>query len=200
MAKDYTPDDGKTRCPWHGGRQLDIDYHDTEWGVPVYDSRALFGKLVLDGFQAGVSWWLILQKRENFLRAFDNFEPEVMAAYSDAKIHDLLQDKGIIRNKAKVNAARTNAQAYLELEAKEGSFSDYLWGYVEGAPIVNQWKELGQVPAKTPLSEQMSKELKKRGFKFVGPTIVYAFMQAVGMVNDHLVDCFRWEEVQQYYR
>jgi DNA-3-methyladenine glycosylase I len=184
-----------SRCPWPGNDPLYVAYHDKEWGVPVYDDQALFAKLLLDGAQAGLSWITILRKRENYYAAFDNFDPAKMASYDDAKIAELLTNPGIVRNRQKVNAFVQNARVYLELQDEMGSFSDYLWGFVGGAPIVNAWKSMGELPAISPESEAMSKELKKRGFSFVGPTICYAFMQAVGMVNDHTVDCFRYHQL-----
>lgn len=174
-----------------------IEYHDEEWGLPIYDDRLLFAKLILDGAQAGLSWSTILRKRANYWQAFDNFDPEVIARYDEKKFAELMDNPGIVRNRLKINATIKNAQAYLELRDELGSFSDYLWGFVGGAPIVNKWTSIDQLPAQTPESQAMSKALKKRGFGFVGPTICYAFMQAVGMVNDHLVDCFRYHEVQK---
>ena len=186
-----------SRCTWPGTDPLYVDYHDQEWGVPVYDDQALFAKLLLDGAQAGLSWITILRKRENYYKAFDDFDPQKMARYDDAKIAELLTNPGIVRNQKKVNAFIRNAQAYLNLKDELGSFSDYLWGFVGGQPILNDWTSLDQLPAKTPVSEAMSKDLKSRGFSFVGPTICYAFMQAVGMVNDHLVTCFRYQELKK---
>lgn len=186
------------RCPWCGTDPLYVQYHDEEWGVPVYDDQALFAKLILDGAQAGLSWITILRKRENYYRAFDNFDPVRMAAYDEAKIAALLADPGIVRNRLKIRAAVQNAQAYLRIQAEEGGFSDFLWQFVGGRPIQNNWRTLADFPAKTAESEAMSKALRRRGFNFVGPTICYAFMQAVGMVNDHTVDCFRYAEVQQW--
>ena len=186
------------RCPWCGTDPLYVQYHDEEWGVPVYDDQVLFAKLILDGAQAGLSWITILRKRENYYRAFDNFDPVRMAAYDEAKIAALLADPGIVRNRLKIRAAVQNAQAYLRIQAEEGGFSDFLWQFVGGRPIQNNWRTLADFPAKTAESEAMSKALRRRGFNFVGPTICYAFMQAVGMVNDHTVDCFRYEEVQQW--
>ncbi|MCK5310924.1 MAG: DNA-3-methyladenine glycosylase I [Desulfobacteraceae bacterium] len=184
------------RCAWSTTEQIYIDYHDTEWGVPVYDSEALFAKLILDGFQAGLSWITILKKRDAFYKAFDNFDPEIIARYNQTKINSLLKDKRIVRNKLKVNATVTNAKAFLEYEKTTGSFSDLLWSFVDGQPLVNKWASMEQVPANSKESDAMSKELKKLGFKFTGSTICYAFMQAVGMVNDHLVTCFRHEELK----
>jgi DNA-3-methyladenine glycosylase I len=188
--------DGKRRCPWPGQDAAYVAYHDDEWGVPEFDSRALFEKLVLDGFQAGLSWISILRKRENFRRAFAGFDPESVAGFNAAKIESLMQDPGIVRNRAKIEGAVASARIYLEIEARQG-FSAYLWDFVDGKPTVNAFRALDEVPAKTPVSERLAKDLKGRGFKFCGPTIVYAFMQAVGMVNDHLVDCWRHEACQQ---
>jgi DNA-3-methyladenine glycosylase I len=184
------------RCPWSTTEQIYIDYHDTEWGVPVYDSKALFAKLILDGFQAGLSWITILKKRDNFYKAFDNFDPEIISEYDQAKIDNLLKDKGIVRNKLKVNATITNAKAFIEYEKNTRSFSDFLWSFVDGRPAINQWETMEDVPATSKESDAMSKALKKLGFKFTGSTICYAFMQAVGMVNDHLETCFRYEDLK----
>jgi DNA-3-methyladenine glycosylase I len=172
-----------------------IAYHDTEWGVPVRDSRVLFQHLVLDGFQAGLSWAIILNKREHFRRAFDGFDPDRMARYAGRRVRRLLGDPGIVRNRAKIEAAIGNARAFLALEEAGESFSEFLWGFVDGAPRVNRWRTLRQIPASTPQSDRMSGALKERGFRFVGSTICYAFMQAAGLVNDHLVTCFRHGEV-----
>ncbi len=188
--------DGVERCPWpKPTNALYVRYHDTEWGVPERDDRALFEKLILDGAQAGLSWETILNKREAYRRAFDGFEPEVMARYGARKIASLLNDAGIVRNRAKVNAAVTNARAYLALREAEGSFGTWLWGFVDGRPVQNEWSTTRRIPARTALSDRISKELKQRGFKFVGSTIVYAYLQAVGIVNDHLVTCFRYRQV-----
>jgi DNA-3-methyladenine glycosylase I len=181
------------RCEWCGADELMLKYHDDEWGVPIFDDRLLFAKLVLDGAQAGLSWSTILHKRENYWQAFDDFVPQLIAQYDDAKIEILMNNPGIVRNRQKINAAIKNARCFLKLQQELGSFSDYLWGFVEGAPIVNAWSSMAQLPATSPESEEMSKGLKKWGFSFVGPTICYAFMQAVGMVNDHTVDCFRYQ-------
>ena len=189
--------DQKQRCPWCGEDPLYVEYHDTDWGVPEFDDRQLFAKLILDGAQAGLSWITILRKREAYWDAFDRFDPEIIVRYDDAKVAELLQNPGIVRNRLKVQSAIKNARGYLNIVEKEGSFSDYLWNFVDGRPIQNSLKTLDDAPAQTPISEAMSKDLKKRGFTFVGPTIVYAFMQAVGMVNDHLVDCFRYEECRK---
>ena len=183
------------RCGWAGDDPLYIEYHDLEWGVPLRDDRAMFEFLLLEGFQAGLSWITILRKRDNFRRAFDRFDPEKIARYGDKKIAALLADPGIIRNRAKINASVTNARAYLNIMEKTGSFSDYLWAFVDARPIKNAWKRLRDVPAETDVSRALSKDLKQNGFKFVGPTICYAHMQATGMVNDHLVHCFRHDEV-----
>ena len=176
------------RCGWAGPEQIYLDYHDTEWGVPEYDGRALWEKLILDGFQAGLSWITILKKRDNFRRAFAGFDPEVISGWGEAEVQALLQDAGIIRHRGKIEATIGNARAWQVIEADRG-FDRFLWDYLGGKPIQNQWASLDEVPAFTPLSAQISKDLKKAGFRFCGPTIVYAFMQAVGMVNDHLVTC-----------
>lgn len=189
------PPDQNIRCPWAGPDPAYIAYHDQEWGVPLFDDAALFELLVLEGAQAGLSWLTILKKRDNYRRAFAGFDPERMARFDEAKQAELLADPGIVRNRLKVRAAIDNARAYLRLKDELGSFSDHLWAFVDGRPIRNAWADLGQVPAQTPRSEAMSKDLKKRGFKFVGPTICYAFMQSAGLVNDHLVDCFRYHQV-----
>jgi DNA-3-methyladenine glycosylase I len=183
--------DGVRRCPWAAQDPLYVAYHDTEWGVPEFDDRALYEKLILDGFQAGLSWITILRKRENFRRAFDGFEPEKIARYAPKKIGRLMQDAGIVRNRMKIEGAVLSARAYLEVMEREQGFSRLLWGFLDGRPKTNMYRSTKQVPAETALSRQISKELKSRGFKFCGPTIVYAFMQAVGMVNDHLVSCHR---------
>jgi len=183
--------DGRHRCPWPGQDPFYVAYHDDEWGVPEFDDRALYEKLVLDGFQAGLSWITILRKRENFRRAFDGFAPEKIARYSPKKIEQLMQDAGIVRNRAKIEGAVASARAYLDIMEKGPGFSNLLWGFLDGKPKVNAFRTVKQVPAETALSRAMSKELASRGFKFCGPTIVYAFMQATGMVNDHLVTCWR---------
>jgi DNA-3-methyladenine glycosylase I len=185
------------RCEWAGDDPLMQKYHDEEWGVPKYDDRRLFEDLVLDGAQAGLSWMTILRKRENYRQAFDNFDPVKVAAYDEAKIEELLQNPGIVRNRQKVLSAVANARAFLGIQEEFGSFSSYLWDYVDGRPIRNGWQKMSELPAKTELSERISKDLKKRGFNFVGPTIIYAFMQAVGLVNDHTVDCFRYRDVEE---
>jgi DNA-3-methyladenine glycosylase I len=184
--------DGLQRCPWPKQDALYVAYHDEEWGVPEYDDRALYEKLVLDGFQAGLSWITILRKRENFRRAFEDFDPEKIARYTPKKIERLMQDAGIVRNRAKIAGAVGSARAWLTIMERGPGFSALLWDFVDGNPKLNKFRSTKQVPAETELSRKMSKELIGRGFKFVGPTIVYAFMQAVGMVNDHLVTCHRY--------
>jgi len=183
-------------CTWYGDDPFYKAYHDEEWGVPEYDSRALYEKLILDGFQAGLSWITILRKRDNFHAAFDNFNPELISRYDDKKVEALMQDSGIIRNRAKILGTIKGAQLFLEIEEKENGFSRLLWDYLDGKPLQNDRTSMTDVPAETELSQAISKDLKKRGFKFVGPTIVYAFMQAVGMVNDHIVGCPRHQEVK----
>ncbi len=185
----------KNRCSWCGEDPLYVTYHDKEWGVPLKDDHALFEFLILETFQAGLSWITVLRKRENFRKAFDNFDYKKIANYTQKKIDTLLQDAGIIRNKLKVQATITNAQAFMEVQKEFGSFSDYIWGFVNGKPIRNKNKKLSGIPANTALSDTISIDLKKRGFKFVGSTVVYAHMQATGMVNDHVMDCFRYNEV-----
>jgi DNA-3-methyladenine glycosylase I len=183
--------DGKTRCAWPKDDPLYVAYHDTEWGVPEYDDRALFEKLILDGFQAGLSWITILRKRENFRKAFDDFQPEKIARYTPKRVEKLMQDAGIVRNRAKIEGTIASARIWLDIMEKEDGFSPLLWGFLDGKPKDNAFKSSRSIPAETPVSKAMSKELAGRGFKFVGPTIVYAFMQATGMVNDHLVSCHR---------
>jgi DNA-3-methyladenine glycosylase I len=183
------------RCAWPGQDPLYVAYHDEEWGVPEYDDRALYEKLVLDGFQAGLSWITILRKRENFRKAFDGFEPQKIARYGERQIGRLLRDEGIVRSRAKIEAAIKGARVWLEITEKDkGGFRDYIWKHVDGQPQVNRYKAMGQIPAKTKMSEALSKDLKQRGFNFCGPVIVYAFAQAVGMVNDHIVQCYRHAE------
>ena len=183
------------RCGWAGDAPLMVEYHDAEWGVPKHDDKRLFESLVLDGAQAGLSWATILNKRENYRRAFDGLDPEVVARYDDAKVASLLGDAGIVRNRQKIASAIENARAVVSVQEKFGSFDAYIWSFVGGKPIKNAWKTLDELPENTEESKAMSKDLRRRGFKFVGPTICYAFMQAEGMVNDHLLDCFRYEEV-----
>ena len=189
--------DGLARCPWPKGDPLYVAYHDSEWGVPEYDDRALYEKLVLDGFQAGLSWIVILRKRDNFRRAFDGFAPEKIARYRAAKIERLMQDPGIVRNRAKIEGTVLSARAFLDIMEKGPGFSKLLWDFVDGKPRINHYKSTRQVPDETATSRSISKDLKQRGFKFCGPTIVYAFMQAVGMVNDHLITCHRHAAVQK---
>ncbi|MCB1366480.1 MAG: DNA-3-methyladenine glycosylase I [Rhodobacteraceae bacterium] len=184
--KDKTGD----RCVWSGTDPIYVEYHDTEWGVPEHDSRALWEKLILDGFQAGLSWITILKKRDAFRAGFDGFDPKIVADYGEAEIARLLADKGIVRHRGKIEATIGNARAWAEIEARQG-FDNFLWNYVDGQPLQNRFASMAEVPTETPLSRQISKDLKKAGFKFCGPTIVYAFMEAVGMVNDHIVTCPR---------
>lgn len=179
------------RCSWPGTDELMIRYHDREWGAPLFDDNKLFEFLVLDGFQAGLSWSCVLHKRENFRKAMDGFDPAVIAGYGAQKIEELLQDAGLIRNRLKMNAAVSNAAAFLKVQEEYGTFSDYIWGFTDGKTIVNHWSRVEQVPARSPQSDAMSKDLRTRGFKFAGSVICYAFMQAAGMVNDHLTSCFR---------
>jgi len=185
-----------TRCGWTGASELMIRYHDTEWGVPLHDDRKLFEFIILDAFQAGLSWSCILNKRENFRQAFDDFSVELISCYDEARVGRLLQDAGIIRNRAKIVATIRNAQKFIAIQQEFGSFDRYIWQFTGGRPIVNQWQELAQIPTHSHESDAMSKDLGSRGFKFVGTTICYAFMQAAGLVNDHLVSCFRHREVQ----
>jgi DNA-3-methyladenine glycosylase I len=182
----------KHRCFWVTDSKLYQDYHDLEWGIPVYDDATLFEFLVLETFQAGVSWITILNKRENFREAFDNFDYQKIAKYSEGKFNELMQNAGIIRNKLKIRSAITNAQLFIDIQQEFGSFSKFIWSYVDGKPILNQFKKKEEVPATTAISDQISKDLKKRGFKFTGSTIMYAYMQAVGMVNDHTTNCFKY--------
>lgn len=184
-----------TRCGWCGEEPLYIDYHDREWGVPVRDDRTLFEFLILEGAQAGLSWWTVLQKREGYRRAFAGFDPAAVATFTDEQLAALRNDAGIVRNRAKIASARSNARAFLDMQAEYGRFSDYLWGFVDSRPVINHWQRLDQVPATTPLSDALSKDLKRRGFKFVGSTICYAYLQAVGVVMDHVTDCFRHAEL-----
>lgn len=182
----------ENRCAWAGSDPLYVAYHDEEWGVPEHDDRKLFEMLILEGAQAGLSWSTILNKRAAYLEAFDGFDPKKVAQYDEGKIQELLTNPGIVRNKLKVRSAVQNANAFLEIQAEFGSFDNYIWQFVGGKPKLNAWKSLSEIPAETEESRAMSKDLKKCGFNFVGPTICYAFMQAVGMVNDHVVDCFRY--------
>ncbi|MFB3093792.1 MAG: DNA-3-methyladenine glycosylase I [Dehalococcoidia bacterium] len=196
VSEPVTPKaDAPTRCSWASGGPLMLAYHDNEWGVPVHEDRTLFEFLTLEGAQAGLSWETILKKRENYRKAFDNFDAARIARYDERDVERLLADAGIVRNRLKVAATVTNAQRFLEVREEFGSFEEYIWRFVGGRPIKNSFRALSELPAKTEESEAMSKELRRRGFKFVGSTICYAFMQAVGMVNDHTVDCFRYDEV-----
>ena len=183
------------RCQWANSDPLMVEYHDTEWGVPQHDDRFLLEYMILDGAQAGLSWLTILRKREGYRRAFDYYDPAKIAQYDEARIAQLLQDPSIVRNRQKVNAAVSNARAFMEVQKEFGSFANYLWSFVGRRTIKNAWKTDSEIPARAPEAEAMSRDLVKRGFKFVGPTICYAFMQAAGMVNDHVVDCFRYEQV-----
>jgi len=190
--------DSKIRCPWQMTPAY-TDYHDNEWGRPVHDDSKLFEMLILEGMQAGLSWLTILNKRETFREAFDNFDPALVAKYDDAKRAELLNNPGIIRNRLKVNAAIANAQLFLEIQAQYGSFDKFIWAYVDNKPIVNNYNDITEVPAATEISDKISKDLKKLGFKFVGSTIIYSFMQATGMVNDHMSSCFAYKEIVDSY-
>ncbi len=188
----------KRRCTWvNPNNKLDTEYHDTQWGVPVFDDRLLFEMLILEGAQAGLSWTTILNKRESYKKAFDDFDVQKVAKYDEKKIAELLQNEGIVRNKLKVNSAIKNAKVFMEIQKEFGSFSKYIWNFVDGRPIQNHFKDISEIPAKTELSDAISKDLKKRGMSFVGSTIIYAFMQAVGMVNDHEQKCFRYKELSK---
>jgi DNA-3-methyladenine glycosylase I len=187
----------KKRCAWVSENDLYIQYHDEEWGVPLHDDQKLFEFLILEGAQAGLSWLTVLKKRENYRQLFDKFNPDKIADYDAQKIEILLQNPGIIRNRLKIDSAIRNAKVFLEIREKYGSFNNYIWSFVDGKPLVNRWEKLNDLPAKTDLSDRMSRELKKAGFNFVGSTICYAFMQAVGMVNDHTIGCFRYYEIQR---
>ena len=188
---------GQTRCPWGASHPLYLPYHDTEWGVPLHDDRRIFEMLVLEGAQAGLSWLTILKKRDAYRRAFEGFDPRQVARYDEAQVARLLADDGIVRNRLKIRSAVTNARAFLEVQEECGTFDRYIWHFVGGRPKQNAWRTLDEVPARTAESDAMSRDLKSRGFKFVGSTICYAHMQATGMVNDHLVNCFRHREVQE---
>ena len=183
------------RCAWVGNNPLYVKYHDREWGVPVYDDDKLFEFLVLEIFQAGLSWLTILKKRENFRKAFDNFDYKKIVLYGDEKYEELLQNKGIIRNKLKIKAIIFNAKEFMKIQNEFGSFSNYIWGFINNKPIVNKFKTMDEIPTKTELAEKIGKDLRKHGFKFIGPTIIYAHMQATGMINDHTTDCFRYKEI-----
>ncbi len=183
------------RCPWPGIDEMYIKYHDEEWGVPVHDDRKHFEFLVLEGAQAGLSWATILKRRENYRKAYDNFDPARVAKFDEAKVAELLSNAGIIRNRKKIESSINNARLFLEVQKEFGSFDKYIWSFVGFKPVINSWKKLSELPAKTELSDRISKDLKKRGFSFVGSTIIYAHIQAIGLVNDHLVSCFRYQEV-----
>ena len=185
------------RCTWCGNDPQYVAYHDKDWGVPVYDDRLLFEMLILEGAQAGLSWLTILQKRGNYQKAFHDFDAARIARYDQQEIDRLMQDAGIVRNRLKIEAAVKNARGFLQVREEFSSFSDYLWRYVDGKQIVNEWKKLSDIPTHTKISNQLSKDLKKRGFNFIGPTICYAYMQSIGMVNDHTTDCFRYREINQ---
>ena len=189
--------DNKIRCCWAGDTQIYQDYHDNEWGRPVHDDQKLFEMLNLEGAQAGLSWITILKKRGAYRQAFDGFNPHKIILYDDAKIESLLANPGIVRNRLKINSVITNAHIFLDIVEKHGSFDKFLWDYVDNAPIVRHPRDLGDIPATTPVSDKLSKDLKKMGFKFVGPTIIYAFMQATGMVNDHFTSCFVYREMME---
>lgn len=184
------------RCEWVGDDPLYIEYHDREWGVPVHDDKIHFEFLILEGAQAGLSWLTILKRRDGYKRVFHGFDPNKVSVMTDADIEDALNDEGIIRNRLKVQSAVKNARAFLQIQEEFGSFDDYIWSFVDGQPIINRWKELSQIPASTDTSERISKDLKRRHMSFVGPTIMYAHMQATGLVNDHQMDCFRWRQLQ----
>jgi len=184
------------RCEW-AKHDLEIEYHDTEWGVPLHDDQKIFEYIILDGAQAGLSWLTVLKKRENYRQVFDDFDPQKVARFTQKRIEKLLTNEGIIRNRLKITSAVQNAKAFLKVQEEFGSFDAYIWNFVDGKPIVNKWKTMQDIPAKTPLSDAISKELKKRGFNFVGSTITYAFMQAMGMVNDHTTNCFRYKEIKR---
>jgi DNA-3-methyladenine glycosylase I len=183
------------RCSWCEGNDIYIDYHDNEWGVPVYDDNKQFEFLILESAQAGLSWLTILKRRDNYRKAYDNFDPVKVASYGENKIKELLSNEGIIRNKLKINASVSNARLFLDIQEEFGSFSDYLWGFNNNKQVVNKWEALSDMPANTDLSDKITKDLKSRGFKFMGSTIMYAHLQAAGLVNDHVVDCFRYKEV-----
>ncbi|MBT3756751.1 MAG: DNA-3-methyladenine glycosylase I [Candidatus Cloacimonetes bacterium] len=185
------------RCPWGTADELYIRYHDDEWGVPVYDDKKQFEFLVLESAQAGLSWHTILKKRENFRAAYDGFDVQKVAKYDEDKIAELMQNPGIIRNRRKIESSINNAKLFIEIQKEFGSFCNYIWGFVDGKPLVNEWTDISKIPAKTELSDQLSKDMKKRGFKFLGSIILYSHLQATGLVNDHLKSCFRWMECQE---
>lgn len=183
------------RCSWCGNDELYIKYHDEEWGVPVFDDRKQFEFLVLESAQAGLSWITILRKRENYRKAYDDFDPVLVANYGEEKIRELMRNEGIIRNERKIRASINNAQRFLEIQKEFGSFSNYIWGFVGHKPVINSWKSIEELPDKTELSEKISKDMRKRGFQFLGPVVIYSHLQATGLVNDHVVDCFRYKEL-----
>lgn len=183
------------RCSWCGNDELYIKYHDEEWGVPVFDDRKQFEFLVLESAQAGLSWITILRKRENYRKAYDDFDPVSVANYGEEKVQELMRNEGIIRNEKKIRASINNAKRFLEIQKEFGSFSNYIWGFVDHKPVINNWKSVSELPAKTELAERISKDMKKRGFQFLGPVIIYSHLQATGLVNDHVVDCFRYREL-----
>jgi DNA-3-methyladenine glycosylase I len=197
---DEAPTGGHVRCPWAEGSQLYRDYHDLEWGVPVHDERRLFEMLVLEGAQAGLSWLTVLKKREAYRRAYAGFDPEVAACFDSGTVQELLADPGIVRNRLKIHSSIRNARCFLEIQREAGSFARYLWDFVGCRPVLNRWGTMAEVPARTELSDRISKDLKRRGFSFVGSTIVYAYLQAVGVVNDHLLGCFCYARVQRQPR
>lgn len=186
----------KNRCPWSTSNELYIRYHDEEWGVPVFDDQKQFEFLVLESAQAGLSWNTILNKRENYRAAYDGFDVQKVAKYDETKIEELMQNAGIIRNRRKIEASISNAKCFIEIQNEFGSFCNYLWKFVDGKPLVNEWIKISQIPAKTELSDRISKDMKKRGFKFLGSIIIYSHLQATGLINDHLKSCFRWQECQ----
>ena len=186
----------KCRCSWCIGKPAYEKYHDEEWGVPVWDDQKQFEFLVLESAQAGLSWWTVLQKRENYRKHFAQFDPEKVAKYTEKHVGKMLLDAGLIRNRAKIESAIHNAKLFLELQSKHGTFCNYIWDFTDGKPIVNKWKEMKQVPATTDLSDKLSKDMKQKGFKFMGSTVLYAHMQATGIINDHIIDCFRHKECQ----
>ena len=185
------------RCEWAGPDQIYIDYHDNEWGQPLHDDNKLFEMLILEGMQAGLAWITVLKKREAFRAAFDNFDPQKVALYDDAKVEDLMADAGIIRHRGKINAAIGNAKAFLEIQREHGSFDQFIWAYVGGVPVINTPRSMAELPASTPLSDQISKDLKKRGFQYLGSVTVYSHLQACGIINDHVETCFRYKEVME---